>query len=145
MRTYAEEKRIRPDILTAAVYLAACIMLIFLIVAEKIYGDKGTYFVAGPFSIFALFYLGLVLSVQKAVYIMVRLRARRSQYLNAEANMQRSMRIFSVAGVIAGVLLICACFPISIRAFGTERGYIQTLIAGASVLLLGVQGKTRCV
>ncbi|RKM62372.1 hypothetical protein D6855_02850 [Butyrivibrio sp. CB08] len=143
MRTYAEDKRIRPDILTAAVYVAASIILIFLIVSEKIFGDKGTYFVAGPFSIFVLFYLGLVLSVQKAVYIMVRLRARRSQYLNAEANMQRSMRIFSVAGVISGVLLICACFPISIRLFGTERGYIQIIIAGASVLLLGIQGVLR--
>ncbi len=143
MKTYAEEKRIRPDILTAAVYVSACLLMVFLIVAEKIFGDKGMYFAAGPLSIYLLFYLGLVLSVQKAVYIMVRLRARRSQYLNAETNMQRSMRIFSLAGIFAGVILILACFPISTKGFGTERGYIQIIIAGASVLFLGIQGVLR--
>lgn len=143
MKTYAEEKRIRPDILTAAVYVSACLLMVFLIVSEKIFGDKGMYFAAGPLSIYLLFYLGLVLSVQKAVYIMVRLRARRSQYLNVEANMQRSMRIFSLAGIFAGVILILACFPISTKGFGTERGYIQIIIAGASVLFLGIQGVLR--
>ena len=143
MKTYAEAKRIRPDILTVAVYISACILMVFLIISEKIFGDVGMYFVAGPLSIYLLFYLGLVLSVQKAVYIMVRLRARRSQYLNAETNMQRSMRIFSLAGVFAGVLLILTCFPISTRGFGTERGYIQIIIAGAAVLFLGIQGVLR--
>lgn len=143
MRTYAEEKRIRPDILTAAVYIAVCIMMVFGIINHNIFGDKGTFFVAGPFTIYLLFYLGLVLSVQKAVYIMVRLRARRSQYLNAEANMRRSMRIFSLAGVFFGIALICSCFFISTKAFGSERDYIQLLIAGAAVILLGVQGVLR--
>ncbi len=143
MKTYAEEKRIRPDILTAAVYVSACILMVFLIISEKIFGDMGTYFVAGPLSIYMLFYMGLVLSVQKAVYIMVRLRARRSQYLNAEANMQRSMRIFSLTGIFAGIILGLACFPISTGGFGTERGYIQIIIAAASVLFLGIQGVLR--
>jgi len=143
VKTYAEAKRIRPDILTAAVYISACILMVFFIISEKIFGDKGMYFAAGPLSIYLLFYLGLVLSVQKAVYIMVRLRARRSQYLNAEANMQRSMRIFSLAGIFAGVLLILSCFFISTKGFGTERGYIQIIIAGASVLFLGIQGVLR--
>ena len=143
MKTHAEEKRIRPDILTAAVYLSACILMAFLLICENIFGDTGTYFATGALSIYLLFYLGLVLAVQKAVYIMVRLRARRSQYLNAESNMQRSMRIFSLAGVFAGVILICACFPISTAGFGTERGYIQVIIAGAAVLFLGIQGVLR--
>ncbi len=143
MKTYAEAKRIRPDILTAAVYISACILMVFLIISEKIFGDTGMYFASGPLSIYLLFYLGLVLSVQKAVYIMVRLRARRSQYLNAETNMQRSMRIFSLAGIFAGVILILACFPISTKGFGTERGYIQIIMAGACVLFLGIQGVLR--
>ncbi len=143
MRDYTEEKRIRPHILTGALYMAVIIMMIYQVVAVRIYGDKGAFFASAPVFIYFLFYSLLVLSVQKAVYIMVRLRARRSQYHNAEANMHRSMRIFGVAGLLIGALYICLSYQYAGIILGTERGFIQIMIAGASVLLLGVQGVLR--
>ncbi len=143
MGTYAEEKRIRPDILTAAVYAAVALMMVFVIVCQRVYGNKGAFFSAGPLSIYLFSYCFLVLSVQKAVYIMVRLRARRSQYLNAEANMNRSMRVFGISGLFLGALYIVLSFTISKRLFGSDRDFFQLMIVGASVLLLGVQGVLR--
>ena len=105
MKTYTENNRIRPHILTASLYWAIAFVMVFLIIAHRIYQDKGSYFTAGAFGFWALFYTGLVLACQKAVYIMVRLRARRSQYLNAETNMHRSLSIFGTAGALLGLLL----------------------------------------
>ncbi len=143
MSTYAEEKRIRPDILTASVYLSVAAMMAFIIVCQRIYGDKGAFFSAGPLTVYLFCYCSLVISVQKAVYIMVRLRARRSQYLNAEANMHRSMRVFGVAGLLLGTVCIVLCFTISKRLFGADRDFIQMIIIGVSILFLGVQGVLR--
>ncbi len=143
MKSHTEEKRIRPDILTGAVFISAALIFVYGIVTQRVFGDKGAFFVAGPMAIYLFFYLALVLSVQKAVYIMVRLRARRSQYLNAEADMIRSLRIFGIAGGIFGVLVIALSFTLSDRVFGTQRGFFQLIFAGASVLFLGVQGVLR--
>ena len=44
MKTYSEEKRIKPHILTAAVYLAVLIMMVYWIVAVRICGEKGAFF-----------------------------------------------------------------------------------------------------
>ena len=93
MKNYSEEKRIRPHILTAAVYLSVLVMTVYWMLAIRICGEKGAFFAVGPFFLYGCLYCSLVLAVQKAVYIMVRLRARRSQFHNAETNMQRSMRI----------------------------------------------------
>ena len=73
MKTYSEQNRIRPHILTATVYLAVLVMMVYWVVAMRIYGDKGAFFAAGPFFIYLTFYCAFVLSVQKAVYIMARL------------------------------------------------------------------------
>ncbi len=143
MKSHNEEKRIRPDILTVAVLLSAALMMVFEIVTQRIYGDLGAFFTAGPFTVYLLYYLIFVLSVQKAVYIMVRLRARRSQYLNAEANMQRSMRIFGLAAFGTGLLLMALSYVIAERVFGAGRGFIQMIFAGGAVLFLGVQGVYR--
>ena len=93
MKTYTEEKRIRPDILTAALYWSVVIMMLYNIISVRIFGDKGAYFSTGPLTLYFFLYISFVLAVQKAVYIMVRLRARRSQFINAEINMQRSLDI----------------------------------------------------
>ena len=143
MKTYSEEKRIRPHILTAAVYLAVLIMMVYFIVAVRICGEKGVIFAVGPFFIYAVFYCSFVLAVQKAVYIMVRLRARRSQFHNAETNMLRSMRIFSISSLVAGGLLIALSYTLCSVVLGTDRGFIQLIIAGASIVFLGVQGVLR--
>ena len=143
MKSYSEEKRIRPNILTGAVYLAVILMMIYWIISIRIYGDKGAFFPAGPFFLYGFFYTAFVLAVQKAVYIMVRLRARRSQYQNAQANMLRSMKVFGVGGLIAGALLIALSYSISGFVLGSERGFIQLMMAGTSILFLGIQGVLR--
>ena len=72
MRTYTEEKRIRPDILTAAVFWSVIIMMLYNIISVRIFGDTGSGFSAGPLTLYFLLYVSFVLAVQKAVYIMVR-------------------------------------------------------------------------
>ncbi len=143
MKSHTEEKRIRPDILTGAVFFSAALMFVFGIVTQRVFGNIGAFFAAGPMALYLFFYLALVLSVQKAVYIMVRLRARRSQYLNAEANMQRSMRIFGITGVISGALVMALSYTMANSLFGAQRGFFQILFAGAAVLFLGIQGVLR--
>ena len=143
MKTYAEEKRIRPDVLTASVYMAVVTTMAYAIICHRFYGDKGAFFSAAPLSIYLFCYCGLVLAVQKAVYIMVRLRARRSQYQNAQINMQRSMNVFIVLSLLFGGLTIALSYVISRRLFGADRGYFQLIIAGAAILLLGSQGVLR--
>ncbi|WP_034452398.1 polysaccharide biosynthesis C-terminal domain-containing protein [Butyrivibrio sp. AE2032] len=143
MKTYTEEKRIRPDVLTASVYIAIAAMMLYAVICQKIYGDKGAFFSAAPLSLYLLFYCLFVFATQKAVYIMVRLRARRSQYLNAQANMERSVRVFGIASVLIGVLTILGSYSLSGKAFGAERGFFQLMIAGASIILLGGQGVLR--
>ena len=55
MRTYTEEKRIRPDILTAAVYFSIIIMMVYNIFSVRIFGEKGAGFCAGPLSLYFVF------------------------------------------------------------------------------------------
>ncbi len=143
MKTYTESNRIRPHILTASVYWAIALLMAFCIIAHRIYGEKGSYFTAGAFGFFGFFYTGLVLACQKAVYIMVRLRARRSQYLNAEANMHRSLNIFGAAGVILGILLAALSYRIAGFLFHGERGFFQLIIVAVCGVLMGVQGVLR--
>lgn len=143
MKNYSEEKRIRPHILTATVYLAVLVMMVYWIVATRICGDKGAFFAASPFFIYGMFYCSFVLAVQKAVYIMVRLRARRSQFHNAETNMHRSMRIFSICSLVTGGLLIAFSYTLSTAVLDSDRGFIQLILAGASIILLGIQGVLR--
>ena len=143
MKTYSEEKRIRPHILTATVYLAVLVMMVYWIVAIRICGEKGAFFAVGPFFIYGMFYCSFVLAVQKAVYIMVRLRARRSQYHNAETNMQRSMKIFSICSLVVGALLIALSYTLCRTVLNTDRGFIQIILAGAAIIFLGIQGVLR--
>ena len=143
MKTYTEEKRIRPDILTAAVYLSIAVMMLYAVICQRIYGDKGAFFTAAPLSFYMFFYCLLVFAAQKAVYIMVRLRARRSQYLNAQANMERSVRVFGITGLVAGILIIGGSFSLSGRVLGAERGFFQLVLVGVAIILLGGQGVLR--
>ena len=143
MKTYTEEKRIRPDILTSVVLGAVIIMMIYKIVGNRIYGDLGSGFGAAPFSLFYIFYAGIVLAVQKAVWLMVRIRARRSQFLNAESNMKRSFRLFLLISFVLGILMASLSFVLSKNLFGSGRGYLQFVLIGVSVLLLGMQGVYR--
>ena len=143
MKTYTEEKRIRPDILTASVYLAIALMMVFALSCHRIYGDKGAFFSAGPLSIYLLFYCGLVLAAQKAVYIMVRLRARRSQFMNADANMHRSIRIFGIIGILSGIILTLLSYKMAQTLLGAERGFFQIIFAAVAIIFLGGQGVLR--
>ena len=143
MKTYTEEKRIRPDVLTACVYLALVGIIVYSIVSYRIYGENGAFFSAMPFALYLLAYSALVLAVQKAVYIMVRIRARRSQYLNAQTNMHRSMNVFLILSVLMGALFIGLSYLISKRLLGSERGFLQIIIAGGAILFLGPQGVLR--
>lgn len=143
MKSYTEEKRIRPDILTSVVLGAVIIMMIYKITGNRIYGDLGSGFTAAPFALFYMFYVGIVLAVQKAVWLMVRIRARRSQYLNAEANMKRSFRLFLFVSVVIGILLASFSFFLAKNLFVSGRGYLQFVIVAVSVLLLGAQGVCR--
>ena len=143
MKTYTEEKRIRPDILTAAVYLAIAVMMLYAVICQRIYGDKGAFFTAAPLSFYMFFYCLLVFAAQKAVYIMVRLRARRSQYLNAQTNMERSVRVFGITGLVAGILIIGGSFSLAGKVLGADRGFFQMILVGVAIILLGGQGVLR--
>ncbi len=143
MKKYFEEKRIRPDILTAAVYWAFIIMMIYEMVALRIYGDIGAGYAVGPLAIFYIMYLTFVLAVQKSVWVMVRLRARRSQFLNAETNMHRSFKIFAILGLFISCILIVSSFVISEFMLGNGRGMFQNIIVAICALLLCIQGVIR--
>ncbi len=143
MRTYTEEKRIRPDILTAAVYFSIIIMMVYNIFSVRIFGEKGAGFCAGPLSLYFVFYVSFILAVQKAVYIMVRLRARRSQYLNAESNMKKSFRIFVIVGVLLAIILLGSSYVVAKNLFGSPRSYFQVIIAAVSLLFMCPQGVLR--
>ena len=104
MKKYYEEKRIRPDVLTAAVYCSIIILMLYEVVAIRIYGEKGAGYSAGSLAIFFAFYCSFVLAVQKAVWVMVRVRARKSQYKNAEENMKKTLKIFAFTGVLVTVV-----------------------------------------
>nr|MCR5670514.1 hypothetical protein [Butyrivibrio sp.] len=143
MKNYTEENRIRPDILTAGVYWAIIIIMIYNIIAYRFYGDKGAFFAAGPLWLYGIFYSIFVLGVQKSVYIMVRLRARRSQYLNAETNMERSLRLFGAVGVILGIFLLALGFSFSKYLLGSSRGTFQCILVALSLFLLCSQGVLR--
>ncbi len=137
MKSHTEENRIRPDILTSAVYLSIILMMIYAIVCQRIFGDKGAYFSAGPFFVYAIFYMGVVLAAQKAVYVMVRLRARRSQYLNAQSNMQKSIRVLAIGAALLGIIVILTSYQFAGRLLGTTRGFFQLVIVGGSIIFLG--------
>jgi O-antigen/teichoic acid export membrane protein len=143
MKTYTESKRIRPDILTAALYWSVVIIMVYNVASNRIIGDKGAYYVAAPFALMCLFYCGIILACQKAVYVMVRLRARRSQYLNAEDNMQRSLRIFGAAGLLCAVLVFVLGYSFGEKLFGTDKGVFQMAITAVCVAIMGIQGVMR--
>ncbi len=143
MKTYTEEKRIRPDVLTAAVYFAAVLVMVTVIISYRITGDKGAFFAAAPMSLCFLFYCAYVFAVQKAVYVMVRLRARRSQFLNAQANMRRTLQIFTLAGVFTGIIIISLSYTFATRVLGVERNFFLLIISGACMLFLGPQGTLK--
>lgn len=143
MRTYTEEKRIRPDVLTGAVYLSCMVFMVFEMIIQRIIGDKGAFFLTAPMVLYLLFYCVYVLAVQKAVYVMVRLRARRSQFQNARTNMVRTLRIFAITGSVSGVLIILTSYLLSSRILGTERCLFLLIISGAAIIFLGVQGAIR--
>ena len=143
MKQYYEEKRIRPDILTAAVYYSVIIIMIYGIIGLRIYGDKGAGFAAGPICVFGILYLGLVLAVQKSVWLMVRIRARRSQFLNAETNMIRSFRIFIFTGLLVMAVLLIGSYYFSSFLFGSSRGIFQCIIVAVCALFLSIQGVVR--
>ena len=56
MKKYYEEKRIRPDVLTAAVYCSIIILMLYEVVAIRIYGEKGAGYSAGSLAIFFAFW-----------------------------------------------------------------------------------------
>ena len=143
MKTYTEEKRIRPDILTAALYWSIVIMMLYNIISVRIFGDKGAYFSSGPLTLYFFLYVSFVLAVQKAVYIMVRIRARRSQFINAEINMQRSFRIFIFAGIMIAALIIGFSMVIARNLFGAGKIYLHFILIGVSLIFLCSQGVLR--
>ncbi len=143
MKTYTEEKRIRPDILTAAVYWSVVIMMLYNIISIRIFGDNGAGYSAGPLTLFFLLYVSFVLAVQKAVYIMVRLRARRSQFINAEINKDRSFKIFVFIGVVLSVLIISCSYVIAKNLFAAGKIYLTFGFIGVSLLFLCPQGVIR--
>lgn len=143
MKTYTEYNRIRPDVLTRTLYCSYAIIMVLAIICHRITGDNGGYFISGPLTLYILFYLGLVQAVQKSVYVMVRVRARRSQYLNAETNMKRSLRIFGIVGAVVGILVVIFGYQISIWVFGSERNLFQTVLVGLCIVFFGVQGVLR--
>lgn len=143
MKTYTEEKRIRPHILTTAVYWSVIIMMLYNIISVRIFGDKGSGYCSGPLTLYFLLYVSFVLAVQKAVYIMVRLRARRSQFLNAEANMTRSFKLFVVIGILLGIILMLCSFVIARGLFGASKIYLHFIMIGISLMFLCPQGVIR--
>ena len=143
MKSYIEENRIRPDILTSALYWAVVIMMIYDVISVKIFGDTGAGYFSWPMSLFFLFYMAFVLAVQKSVYVMVRLRARRSQFYNAESNMQKSMRLFLVVGILLSAVFMTTSLPIARNLFGSGRSYLQILFVAVSLIFLCPQGVIR--
>ena len=143
MKKYYEEKRIRPDVLTAAVYWAIIILMLYEVVAIRIYGEKGAGYSAGSLAIFFAFYCSFVLAVQKAVWVMVRVRARKSQYKNAEENMKKSIKIFAFTGVVVTIIFTLIGLYFSDLLLGSEKGSFQFLISTFSVLFLCIQGVVR--
>ena len=143
MKKYHEDKRIRPDILTAAVYCSIIILMLYEVVAVRIYGEKGAGYSAGPLTLFFVFYASFVLAVQKAVYVMARVRAKKSQFINAEASAKRSFKIFGLTGVIITLLIVVAGTNFSATLFGSNRGVYHWLLAAFTVLFLCIQGVIR--
>ena len=143
MKTYTEEKRIRPDILTAAVYWSIVIMMLYNVISVCIFGDMGAGFCSATNSLFFLLYVSFVQALQKAVYIMVRLRARRSQFVNAQINMQRSIRIFSLIGVVLSILIGSTSFYVAKNLFGSGKVYFQLIIIAIGLIFLCSQGVVR--
>lgn len=143
MKNYVEEKRIRPDILTSAVFWSIIIMMLYDIISVRIFGDMGAGFCAAPSALYFLMYTSFVLAVQKSVYIMVRLRARRSQFLNAEANMKRSFRVFLLIGVGIALLLGFSSYSVARNLLGAGKVYFQLIIVAVSVVFLCTQGVIR--
>lgn len=143
MKAYTEEKRIRPDVLTSFLYWSLIIILVYNVITVRIYGGKGAFFSAGPFALFGIYYFGFVLAVQKAIYIMVRLRARRSQYLNAENNMKTSLRIFAILGLFLAFLQGVLSMTIATKLFGSSRGLFQCILASLCLAFLSSQGVVR--
>lgn len=143
MKTYVEEKRIRPDILTALVYWSFIIMMFFGIISVRIFGDKGFGFSSGALALYFVLYVSFVLAVQKSVYIMVRLRARRSQFLNAQINMSRSLKLFMAIGMIVALIMGFSSYAIARFLFGSVRIYILVIIAAVSLVFLAPQGVLR--
>lgn len=143
MKTYTEENRIRPHILTAAVFWSVIIMMLFSIISVRIFGEKGAGYLSGPLTLFYLLYVSFVLAVQKAVYIMVRLRARRSQFQNAETNMIKSFRIFVFTGLGLAILLVACSYAIAGSLFGASKIYLHVIMIGVSLLFLCGQGVAR--
>ena len=129
MKKYYEEKRIRPDVLTAAVYCSIIILMLYEVVAIRIYGEKGAGYSAGSLAIFFAFYCSFVLAVQKAVWVMVRVRARKSQYKNAEENMKKTLKIFAFTGVLVTVVFTFIGINFSDLLLGSNRGSFQFLIS----------------
>ena len=143
MKQYFEEKRIRPDVITSMFFFSVLIMMIYEIVTLRIYGDKGAGFVAGPMAVFYILYLAFILAVQKSVWIMVRLRARRSQYLNAQTNMVRSFRIFAVCGLMVFAALLISSYYCSEILFGSTRSLFHCIIVAVCALFMSIQGVLR--
>ena len=143
MKNYHEDKRIRPDILTTAVYCSIIILMLYEVVAVRIYGERGAGFCAGPFTISFIFYASFVLAVQKAVCVMARIRARKSQFINAEASAKRSLKIFGLTGVGITLLIVVAGTNFSTVLFGTNKGIYHWLLAAFTVLFLCIQGVIR--
>lgn len=143
MKTYVEEKRIRPDVLTCAVFWSIIIMMLYNIISVRIFGDMGAGFCSVPTALYFLVYISFVLAVQKSVYIMVRLRARRSQFLNAENNMKRSFRVFSLIGLLLALMIGFGSYYIAKNLLGAGKVYFQIIIVAVSTAVLCSQGVLR--
>ncbi len=142
-RQHYEENKIRPHILTTALYFAVVIMMLYQMILNRIYDNKGAFFTSLPIALYSLFYTLYVFAVQKAVYVMVRVRARRSQYLNAQSNMRRSLSVFAIGAIFAGAAIILGSYVIATKVLYAERTFFPVLISGISILFLGSSGVIR--
>ncbi len=143
MKSYAEEKRIRPDILTSAVFWSIIIMMFYNMISVRIFGDMGAGFCSGPSVLYFLLYISFILAVQKSVYIMVRLRARRSQFLNAQANMVKSLRLFCAIGLVLSLGIGFGSYYIARNLLGAGKVYFQLIIVAISLFFMCSQGVIR--
>lgn len=143
MKSYAEEKRIRPDILTSAVFWSIIIMMLYNMISVRIFGDMGAGFCSVPSALYFLLYVSFILAVQKSVYIMVRLRARRSQFINAHSNMVRSLRLFGAIGLILSLVIGFGSYYIARNLLGTGKVYFQLIIVAISLFFMCEQGVIR--